>query len=101
MALASSIRPCMPWLPVSAAEALTLRSPRSMVLEVQAEKLPDSKLSAKIRSDPLGVLVGVDAFVGVGVAVAVCVGVLVGVGEGPAVFVEVAVGVGVLVGVFV
>ena len=72
-----------------------------MVLDVQAEKLPDSKLSAKIRSDPLGVLVGVDAFVGVGVAVAVCVGVLVGVGEGPAVFVEVAVGVGVLVEVFV
>ena len=101
--MASSINACIPWLPVSAAEALTLKSPRSMVLDVQAEKLPDSKPSAKIGSDPLGVLVGVDVgpavFVGVGVKVGVDV--LVGVGEGPAVFVEVAVGVGVLVEVFV
>ena len=105
MVLLSSIKACMPWLPISAAVLLTLRSPASIVLDVQAEKLPDSKPSAKIWSDPLGVLVGVDVgpavFVGVGVAVAVGVGVLVGVGEGPAVFVPVAVGVGVLVAVLV
>ena len=82
----------MPWLPISAAVVLTLRSPWSVLLDDQAERLPDSKLSAKIRSDPFDVLVGV------GVRVAVGVGVLVGVGEGP---ILVAVAVGVRVGVFV
>ena len=107
------ITACKPWLPTSAAVLLTPRSPRSTVLDVHAARLPDSKPSAKINSDELGVFVEV----GVGVAVAVgvfvrvfvgvnegpdvgvFVGVLVGVGEDPGV--DVFVGVGVLVGVLV
>ena len=64
-------------------------------MEVQADKLPDSKLSAKIRSEPLDVFVDVGVLEGVGV--------LVGVGDGlialVGVRVKVAVGLGVLVGV--
>ena len=88
---------------MSAAEGFTLRSPASLVLAVQAEKFPDSKPSAKIRSDRLDVFVGVGVLVGVKVAVAVgvLVCVFVGVGEGPDVGVFVGVEVGVLVGVFV
>ena len=73
--MASSITACKPWLPVNAAAALTLRSPKSTVLDVHANKLPDSKLSAKIKSDEPGVLVIVGIIVAV--AVGVCVGVFV------------------------
>src|SRR5688572_30342190 len=69
MEVLSSIVACMPWLPTSAAAPVTLRSPRSIVLDDQAEKLPDSKPSAKIRSEENGV------------------GVRVGEGPGPGVFV--------------
>src|SRR5688500_5954697 len=79
----------MPWLPTRAAVPLTLRSPWSIRLADQAEKLPDSKPSAKITSDTAGV------FVTVGVGV--WVGVLVGVGEGPGVLVWVGVRLGVAV----
>src|SRR6185503_20904211 len=97
MVLLSSISACIPWLPTSAAAALTLRSPRSLLLDVQAEKLPDSNPSAKIRSDTL------DVFVAVGVRVKVGdgPGVKVDVGVGVRVGVNVAPGVGVFVGVFV
>ncbi len=100
----------MPQLPANAAEALTLRSPESVVLDVQAERLPDSNPSAKIKSEdgvgvaeavavgPPGVLVAVGVFVcvAVGVCVAVCEAVAVG---PPGVCVAVAVGVLVFVGV--
>jgi hypothetical protein len=89
------------------------------LLDDHAEKSPDSKASAKIRSEPSEVDVGVKALVevggalgvlvalaiGVGEEVGVCVavdeavGVKVGVRDGPGVFVPVAVGV--LVGVLV
>src|SRR6201988_4793907 len=85
----------MPRVPTSAAAALTLRSPASLLLAVHAEKLPDSNPSAKIRSDTLDVFVTVGVFDGVNVAVGVSV--LVGVGEGPVV--GVFVGVKVCVGV--
>jgi len=52
----------MPRLPFIAAAAFTLRSPPSVTELVQAEKLPLSKLSAKMRSAPepgVGVRVGV------------------------------------------
>ena len=80
---------CNPWLPTRADEALALKSPPSLIFEVQAERLPDSKPSAKITSDTLDVFVGVGVFEGVGV--------FVGVGEEPvvAVFVGVLEGVGV------
>ena len=107
--LASLISACRPCVPTSAADGLTLRSPALIALEVQAERLPDSNPSAKIKSEPSGVCVavavGVDVCVEVriGVAVAVCVGVedagvTVLVGDEGAVGVCVAVGVGVLVG---
>jgi hypothetical protein len=76
-------------VPTKAAAVLALRSPPSPLFEDQAERLPVSKPSAKIRS--------VVNAVEVGVAVAVAVGVWVGVGEGPAV--DVFVGVKVIVGV--
>ena len=90
---------CNPWAPTSADAALALRSPTSLLLDVQAERSPDSNPSAKIKSDTLDVFVGVGVSDGVGVvvgvkvavAVAVTVDVLVGVGEGPAVGVFVAV----------
>ena len=67
-------------LPISFAAALTLRSPLSAVEDDQAERLPDSKLSAKIGSG-IGVLVavGVDVNVGVKLGVGVFVGVKVAV----------------------
>src|SRR6185503_9007359 len=80
MELMSSITACRPLVPTNAAELLTLRSPRSMLLDVQAERLPDSNPSAKIRSVTCGVFVGVgegpgvDVFVGVKVAVGVVPG---------------------------
>src|SRR6266545_6034498 len=73
MELLSSISACSPLLPTKAAPALTLRSPPSMTLEVQAERLPDSKPSAKIRSVTCGVLVGVGEGPGVNVGVGVFV----------------------------
>ena len=76
----------MPLLPINAAAPLTLRSPPSVVFDDQAEKLPDSKLSAKIRSDEAGVEVRVAVGPGVDVRVAV--------GAGPDVGVRVAVGTG-------
>ena len=91
--------------PTNAAIALTLKSPPSVLFSVQADRLPDSKPSEKIRSDALGVLVGVGVRVSVGVGVLVGVspgvgvllgvGVSVGVGEGPSVGVSVGVAVGV------
>jgi UDP-3-O-[3-hydroxymyristoyl] glucosamine N-acyltransferase len=100
---------------------VTLKLPPLFEFAVQAEKLPLSKLSLKIRSGTEdvgeGVNVGVRVEVGprvgvlVGVGVLVPVGVIVGVGvfvgEGPivgvevAVKVEVGVNVSVAVGVFV
>ena len=80
---------------------MALKSPASLLFDVQADRLPASKPSAKIKSDPPGV------FVAVGVRVAVLVGVIVGVfvnvGDGPivAVFVAVAVKVGDAIAVFV
>src|SRR5688500_4846855 len=50
MDLLSSSSACKPWLPTNAAPVLTLRSPASIVLADQAERLPDSKLSAKMTS---------------------------------------------------
>ena len=80
------ITACRPWLPTRAAAALTLRSPLSLLLEDQADRPPDSKPSAKMKS----------AW-GVGVWVAVAVGVAVGVTVGVGVTVSVAVMVGVVV----
>ena len=58
---------------------LMLRSVPSVVLEDQAEKLPDSKLSAKTGSDELGCGMGVDVMgwvaPNVGVPVKIDVGV--------------------------
>ena len=74
----SSITACIPFAPISAADVLTPRSPPSFVIEVQPEKLPDSKLSAKIKSESgeeVGVFAGVGVFVKVGVEVAVPIGV--------------------------
>src|SRR5215217_2696966 len=82
----------IPCVPTSAAALLTLRSPPSVTEVDQIDRLPDSKLSAKIKSGS-GVFVGVDVNVAVGVLVAVIVGVTVGVGVG------VFVNNGVLVGV--
>ena len=86
-----------PWLPTSAAAALTLRSPTSVALNVQADKLPDSKPSAKIRSGTVLVAVGVR--VNVGVDEGPTVGVSVGVDEGSSVGVSLGMGVSLGVGV--
>ena len=99
----------MPFDPTSAAALVTLRSPAPVVEVDQAENEPFSKPSAKIRSEEIGVGVGVfvavpvGVFVGVLVAVpvGVLVGVFVGVFVGVLVGVAVGVFVGVLVGVFV
>src|SRR6185503_666163 len=88
---------CRPWLPTSAAAGLTLRSPASIAVVVQADKLPDSNPSAKIRSGSALVAVGVG--VNVGVDEGPTVGVFVGVSEGPAVAVNVGVDEGPTVGV--
>src|SRR6266496_4569979 len=74
MELLSSMTARIPWLPTKAALALTLRSPESVVWEDQAEKLPDSKPSLKIKSDTVPVAVGV----GEGPGVLVLTGVFVG-----------------------
>src|SRR3989304_2073813 len=94
MELLSSITACTPLLPTKAAAALTLRSPASSMLDDQAEKSPDSKLSVKIRSEEAGVGVRVTVGPDVGVRVAVGPGVVVrvAVGAGPDVGVRVAVG---------
>jgi hypothetical protein len=80
---------------MNAAAGLTLRSPASVLLPVQAERLPVSNPSAKITSVLPGVLVDVGVLEGVDVEVAVAVGVIVGVfvdvGDGPAVGVDVTV----------
>ena len=89
--LESLIKACNPCAPISAAEVLTLRSPPLIALDVQAERLPDSNPSAKIKSELTGVCVAVAVGVEVGVEVAVCVGVE----EGPGVAVFVGVGVAV------
>src|SRR4030095_7883215 len=83
MLVASLMIACMPREPTSAAAAVTLKSPEPVLADDQAEKLPLSKPSAKIRSEALGVFVGV----------------LVGVREGPTVGVRVTVGVAVRVAV--
>src|SRR5215207_8121411 len=90
MVTVSSTTACIPLVPFSVAAALTLRSPLSVLLAVQAKKFPDSKPSAKIKSEDEGVFVTA----GVGVRV----GVFVGVSEGPVVgvFVRVKVAVGVV-----
>lgn len=80
----------MPWLPTNADAALALRSPRSLLLDVQPTKLPDSNPSAKIRSDTLDVAVAVGVRVNVGDGP--IVGVWVGVNVAPKVGVHVAVG---------
>src|SRR6185503_19904460 len=90
---------CRPWLPTSAAAGLTLRSPASIAVVVQADTLPDSNPSAKIRSGSALVAVGVG--VNVGVDEGPTVGVFVGVSEGPAVAVNVGVDEGPTVGVSV
>src|SRR5215217_1843850 len=66
---------CMPLVRTRAAAEVTLKSPPSVTLEVQEEKLPDSKPSEKIESMLEGVLVGVgvEPPVLVGVGVFVCV----------------------------
>ena len=84
------ITACIPYVPTEAAIVLTLKSPLSMALGDQADRLPDSNPSAKIRS---GSGVGVFVAVGVGVKVLVGVAVLVAVGVGVEVLVAVAVGV--------
>ena len=59
----------MPWVPERAAEVLTLRSLPSVKFDVQVEKPPDSKLSAKIKSDTIEGGVGVRALGEVGLEV--------------------------------
>jgi hypothetical protein len=82
----------MPWAPTSAAAVFTLKLPPSVLADDQAERLPVSKPSAKIRS-------GNGVFVTVGVNVGVIVDVNNEVGVGVSVGIAVAVGVGVRVGV--
>ena len=91
---------CIPLESTSAADAVTLKSPAPVLADDQAEKLPLSKPSAKIRSEAFGVLVGVLVGVleGPFVGVRVTVGVEVRVAVGPGVDVRVAVGVRVTVG---
>src|SRR3989304_898881 len=90
----------MPWLPARAAAALTLRSLLSIEFDVQVDRLPDSKLSAKIWSEEIGGATGVRVAVDIEalVAVAGTAGVLVTVAAnvgGITVGVRVAVGGGV------
>ncbi len=69
-------------MPTSAAVVLALRLPASVLLaDDQAERLPDSKPSAKIKSGN-GVFVTVEVNVAVGVKVGVEVDVKVGVRVG-------------------
>ena len=94
----SSITACIPWLPTNAEAVLALRSPASLLLDVQPAKLPDSNPSAKITSNPLEVFVAVGVFEGVGVFVGVRDGPTVAVFVGVGVLLGVSVNVGVLVG---
>lgn len=106
-----TITACIPLLPSNAADGLTLRFPAFVLDEDQAEKLPFSNPSAKIRSDTagtgvtvgaaVGVLVGPGVLVGLKVAVGVAKGVSVGVLVGPRVLVGLKVAVGVVIGVAV
>lgn len=97
-----------PWLPTSAAVALTLRSLPSVTADDQEEIFPASNPSAKIRS-AIAVFVGALVLIAVAVAalvaVAVCEGrevaVCVKVGNKVLVAVGVGVSVNVLVGVAV
>ena len=98
----------MPWLPARAAAALTLRSPLSIEFDVQVERLPGSKPSAKIWSEEIGGAIGVRVAVDIEalVAVAGTAGVLVtvaanvgGITVGVRVAVGVAIGADVEVGV--
>ena len=99
METVSSITACTPLTPTNADDAVTLRSPLSVLLDDQAEKLPDSNPSAKIRSDCTCVGEGVKVASGVldAVELAVTVGVSVGVNVIVGVFV--GTGVDVFVGV--
>ena len=98
----SSSLTCRPCEPTSAAAALALKSPLSVVAEDQADRFPDSKSSEKIRSEAdvavalggTGVLDAVWVAVGgTGVSVGVAVGGT-GVSVGSVVAVEVWVAVG-------
>src|SRR5215212_9680655 len=93
------IETCKPRVPFKAAAAVTLRLP-AFALDDQADKLPDSKLSAKIKSGS-GVFVAVGVNVAVGVLVIVGVNVAVGVDVGVLVSRGVPVAGGVAVGVCV
>ena len=100
------ISACKPHVPIKAALVVTLKRPPPVVVADHIFRLPDSKPSAKIPSEGIGVgvEVGVDVgagtpvLVGVGVAVGVDVRVGVEVGVDVPVGVEVAVGVDVQVG---
>jgi hypothetical protein len=70
---------CIPYVCTSAAAVFTFKAPLLVTLDDQADKLPDSNPSAKIRSGS-DVGVGVGVSVGSGVLVGVEVGVSVGVG---------------------
>ena len=61
----------MPLLPINAAVPFTLRSTLSVLLVEQADKLPDSKPSAKIWSGAIGSTLGVRTTVEIEVLVAV------------------------------
>src|SRR6266508_1457966 len=74
MELLSFITPCNPFLPDKAAAAFTLRSPLSVALDDQADRLPDSKSSAKIRSDEFTGGIGMDVDVDPGILVTVAIG---------------------------
>ena len=68
--LLSSITVCKPKLPINAEDVVTLKSPRSVVLDDQAERFPASNPSAKIRSaTAVRLAVGVREGVAVGVEV--------------------------------
>src|SRR3990172_6450789 len=99
MLFLSLITTCNPKMPDNAAADITLKSPPSVTVDVQADKSPDSKSSLKITSGG-NVAVGVGVWVGVCVAVGVTPGadVAVGVGVRVAVDVNVRVGVGEAVG---
>src|SRR3990170_5114251 len=47
---------CRPHVPISAACVLTRRFPPSVVADDHADKLPDSKPSAKMMSEPVAVI---------------------------------------------
>ena len=89
------ITACNPWLPTSAAAALTLTSLPSVELDNQADRLPDSKLSAKIWSEVIGGIIGVRVAVAIEalVAVAGTIGVRVAVDSEPLVAVAGTIGV--------